>query len=285
MRVTRYKFVDNCQPYQLNLPRGEYFVEGWGGCGGSSNPIENSGGTGAYVAAKLCLKTMQTLFVFVGGKGQNSSDYSEERFLGGCNGGGSGGIGHSSHSNGSGGGGATDIRVNDTFDGRIFVAAGGGGDSGQQINKGRVFRGGYGGAPDGGIAEHSTNFEKQAEIPASYDAGYEMGKGQDGRDGVNQDGAREGNGGAGGGYYGGYSSRDTRMNSCAGGNGGSSFVSTEYFTNITMKAGNETFTYPRDSDGGNGLIIITQLTLETSNVNLLFFRHFCFSNIINLMLS
>ena len=81
------------------------------------------GGLGATITGNLSVTSGQTLYIFVGGYGDDSNATA----LGGFNGGGAGSIG-----TGSGGGGATDIRLgNSDMAYRVAVAGGGGGASSQ----------------------------------------------------------------------------------------------------------------------------------------------------------
>ena len=253
-----FKYIDNCPPYSIELERGAYIVEGWGASGGSNS--ETSRGKGAYAKAKLQLPTKTSFLITIGGAGQAGTVQSPQRFKGGCNGGGDGGIGYGNYSNGSGGGGATDIRINNSYTSRIFVVAGGGGDCGKGINDDFTLSGGYGGGPNGGIADHFDNFSQQANSETTLINGIKDGKGQIGRDGISGSSSGEGNGGGGGGYLGGYSSQTQGDATNAGGNGGSSFVSSTYFSSIVYKAGNVIIDSPdghqETGHNGNGYLKI-----------------------------
>lgn len=141
------------------------------------------------------------------------------------NGGGSG-MGSSDNDDcGGAGGGATDIRLAsgnwnafESLKSRIMVAGGGSGSAVVDIN----FSGKVGGSGGGLSATGSIWTYPNKEIPNhSYNAtqttGYKFGIGQDGITQGNAGGA-----GAGGGYYGGYSSTDTYT---GGAGGGSGFIS------------------------------------------------------------
>lgn len=54
--------------------------------------------------------------------------------------------------------------------------------------------------------------------------GHAFGQGQGGRDGAGNNWAWEGNGGAGGGWYGGYSLQSNATKSAANGGGGSGYI-------------------------------------------------------------
>ena len=279
-----FNFVEQCPPYSIKLNSGKYLIEGWGASGGG-NP--SSKGKGAYAKAFLYLSKPTSLLIVVGGKGETSTSFSYQKFQGGCNGGGAGGIGRISDelSNGSGGGGATDIRTIDNT--KIFVVAGGGGDSGVN-QEGASLSGGYAGADYGGIGEHMASFSAQANQPTSLTHGTENGVGQTGRDGGEVNNGGEGNGGGGGGYRGGYSSQNSDAFSNAGGNGGSSFVNSTLFSRIVMKSGDD---YIDSPDGvsehghtGNGFLRITEIETITCKKNTTFnFSFFIYGAIIFLI--
>ena len=93
---------------------GTYKVQLWGAQGGASredNKISTVrvGGYGAYTAGMIELKKGQTIYIYVGGKGQDGvkSGYAK----GGYNGGGRGDYDHSDDEGAGAGGGATDIRL------------------------------------------------------------------------------------------------------------------------------------------------------------------------------
>ena len=265
-----FNFVEDCPSFLVNISKGVYLVEGWGASGGG-NPA-TSKGKGAYAAAKIRLSKTTSFYITIGGEGETSTGFSQQKFKGGCNGGGDGGIGKSDkeYSNGSGGGGATDIRLSLSINDRIFVVAGGGGDSGED-SQGNVKSGGYGGADYGGIGDHLTSFSDEASQAASLTSGTTNGVGQDGRNGMGEYGSGEGNGGGGGGYRGGYSSQNNDQYSSAGGNGGSSYISDSYFKIITMKGGNEQFNSPygqlETGHTGNGFLRIIEIKNPTCEKN------------------
>ena len=192
---------------------GDYFIELWGGQGGTMRSgWTGIGGKGGYTAGKLNLAKDDTLYVYVGGQGTGyASNVSAKP--GGWNGGGN------NYSGASGGGGATDIRLlagtwNDakSLNSRIMVAGGGGGSNDSQ-------NGGFGG---GLVAGTGTN---GASSNGSGGSQIEGGKG-------NPNGSRGAGGGSletnnndggsgGGGYFGGGKA----TGSAVAGGGGSSYIS------------------------------------------------------------
>ena len=90
--------------------------------GGSGGSASKSGGAAAYVNGELSVTPGETLYVEVGGNGQNQDSGGDGGFNGGGNGGG-------------GGGGASDVRTSPRASGlfpgdRLLVAGGGGGGEG-----------------------------------------------------------------------------------------------------------------------------------------------------------
>ena len=254
-----------------------YKIELWGAKGGYGRrdmSLVYNGGFGAYTSGEIYLEKGQSIYIFVGGAGQNGG--SINRYLGGSggyNGGGKGGD-DSNHDfdpdAAGGGGGATDVRLNissdesatdfDSLKSRIMVAGGGAG--GTYCN-----RGGSGGSLN------DVN-------------GYKFGIGQSGF------AFYSGSGGGAGGYYGGK----TTYSDCGYGYGGTSYVSgcencksiTEdsnvdnvilsdnnehysgyKFENIKMYNGNEKM--PSTTSGyttgnnGNGYARITAIPNKSSN--------------------
>ena len=191
---------------------GYYKLEVWGAQGGS-------GGKGGYSSGYINLKKGEKLYIYIGGKGKDSTNVGNSYLEGGFNGGGNSGIASwyspfNAYCNCFGsGGGATDIRRVKATEGnwydenhedwltdksllsRIIVAGGGGGS----------------GEAGGGLTTSG----------ATQESGYKLGLGQNGTDGINADYCAEGNGGSGGGYYGGTASTDTYN---AGGRGGTGYI-------------------------------------------------------------
>ncbi|MCL2355456.1 MAG: glycine rich domain-containing protein, partial [Oscillospiraceae bacterium] len=114
---------------------GLYRLEVWGADGG---PVPNSifNGRGGYSAGTVQLTQGETLYIYVGGRGEASLGTNHIN-AGGFNGGGDGrnSSGASPTVFRTGGGGASDIRaVADTLNNRIIVSGGGGGNSGHSTN-------------------------------------------------------------------------------------------------------------------------------------------------------
>lgn len=186
-----------------------------GGGGGSSSGI---GGVAGQVTGDLTVTPGQTLYVEVGGHGQDSG-------AGGFNGGGSGG---------AGGGGASDVRTSPRSAGlspdhRLIVAAGGGGGGGA----GEAGPGGTGGAvEEGGEEAEATGNEggaagSQTEGGAGgFGCGGNGSAGSLGEGGTGGSGAGASNsgGGGGGGYYGAGGGGGGCTFGGGGGGGGSSLL-------------------------------------------------------------
>ena len=288
-----------CSPVTVQLKKGNYKFELWGGQGGNGRFLnlhtinEESGGRAAYVSGDLLLLQTSLFYLYIGGKGQDQESMDSGVVSeGGYNGGGKGGIDlreegqNSSPESAAGGGGATDIRLikdntNKALMSRIIVAAGGGGA--ESNNRSIEQRGGYGGILEGksnhkynnGGTQTTGNFGFGGE---GYSFSYNLGGSI---------------GGSGSGYFGGYIINTTGFENMAleyGGAGGSSFVSgcdgcnaVEYnendeiinsnqqnhysgfvFKNIIMKSGDEYMNKPNNDSTekgheGSGAVLITYL--------------------------
>ena len=272
-------------------------MECWGASGGnglSDGAIRGeSGGKGGYTKGILTLSSAVTLYIYVGGKGEDGLYKSNAS--GSWNGGGSGCHDGSDDESGGGGGGASDIRlINNSWDNfnslksRIMVAgAGGGGSFIGSDKKGNI--GGPGGGIEGGRpkkwnSETNTYVEFSGTV-STQTGGYAFGKGQN----ASQPGQNTDFGGGGSGYYGGYISNILNIGwNGSPGYGGSSFISGHtgcnaikesstssnivhtgqpnhysgyVFTNTVMKAGNESMPSPtggtETGHNGNGYCKIT----------------------------
>ncbi|MBP5556100.1 MAG: fibronectin type III domain-containing protein, partial [Bacteroidales bacterium] len=211
--ATDFNYTGAAQTYNIPAHTDYLKLEVWGAQGGGQQTNGNSsagvGGNGGYSVGNMPVNGGETIYVYVGGEGQESSALA----YGGFNGGGTN-YGSGSSEPACGGGGATDIRLNgNTLYDRIIVAGGGGGggeDSGDQ--------GGYGGGESGGAgnAYSYQGTQTAAGTGAVFGIGASAGN----------DGGAGGGGWYGGGTYGGsqtipssYSGSD-----CNGGSGGSGYV-------------------------------------------------------------
>ena len=218
--VTEYSFSCTKEYKEFVAPgSGNYLIQLWGAQGGTGRThwtLKYKGGAGAYTEGVIWLNKDEKIYVYVGCAGANSA--SSSRYAGGAagwNGGAKGGD-DSNHDDkpepGGGGGGATDIRLVptsakgvwnefDSLKSRIMIAAGGGGGNFSGT-------GGSGGTING-IAGYGS------QSIATQTSGYAFGYGMPGGAGT------DGSGGAGGGYFGGYSYNGVGR----GGGGGSSYIS------------------------------------------------------------
>jgi hypothetical protein len=197
-------------------------LETWGGQGGTSSSGGYAGGRGGYAYGTLSVTPGQTLNIYIGGKGTNSTG-SGTWIAGGWNGGGTG------VSWGGGGGGGTDIRVGGTaLTDRVLVAGGGGG--GYEGSYADI--GGYGGGLVGQNRQNTTG--------GSQSAGGSQGGGL-GQGGSQNSLSYLGSGG-GGGYYGGGA---PMVNGTA--SGGSSYYGGTIAPNGTTA----------DVNTGDGKVVIT----------------------------
>lgn len=202
-----------------------------------------SGGLGGRVTGTLAT-TPTALYIYVGGAGQAGSGVA-----GGFNGGGTAGSGRGDEGSG---GGATDIRISNTVNDRIAVAAGGGGSGG--------FGGGVGGAAGGLTGSNGINGQGQGGFGASQSSGGSGGSpnggtaGSSGALAVGGNGgssSTSGGGGGGGGYFGGGgggADLDACCTNGGGGGGGSSWTHATAVTSPVHTAGYRS---------GNGLAIIS----------------------------
>lgn len=232
----------------INLQPGTYTLEAWGAQGGNFNYHNNAApGKGGYSKGTITIDKETTLYIGVGGKGQDNVWHSG----GGYNGGGAGA---------APGGGASHIA---TADGTlsnlssnkssvILVAGGGAGSSGRCIGGaggGANQNGTDGGAGCGGLGYGATLSAGGA--PGSCGTAGSFGQG-----GSNtcSGGGTDSGSGAGGGYYGGGAGGHDHaapQSDDSSGGGGSGYADTSKLTSISGETG------VRE---GNGLVKITGTT-------------------------
>ena len=233
-KVTNFDYTGGEQTYAVPAS-GYYKIEAWGAQGGSSildggtkdvsgkttcvqdGTGKCAGGNGAYTQGTIYLNKNETLHLYVGGKGATGVENGTAQ--GGYNGGGTGDNDHNDDEANGAGGGATDIRLvggtwnNDTsLNSRIMVAAGGSGAAAA-----------WSGLPGGDLRSSNTNAVGSSSTSvalATQTTGYKFGIGQDGIY-VRKNYPLSG---AGGGYYGGFSTDDGSTFDNRG-SGGSSFIS------------------------------------------------------------
>ena len=271
----------------ITLTPGNYKLEVWGASGGcgQTGSIGNLSyeGKGGYSIGTYAIDSKMTLYAYVGGKGT----YGYSNLNGGWNGGGGSYcyVTPSSSYPAVSGGGATDfsivggdcildttnlryVRTQESYNGRIIVAGGGGSSA---IN-GNVI-GGHGGGTSGTNSPSSTE-------NSGYSAGTQSSAGNcSGTSGKNSssgylavgglgygasgkvtNSSSTQSAGAGGGYYGGGTSPASNSNASAGGSG---YINTSLLTNAQTIAGNQQFTSPTGTNetghSGNGYARITAL--------------------------
>lgn len=262
------------------LTPGTYKLECWGAQGGNSNQSNGTygnGGKGGYSTGILNVSTNTTIYITVGGQGQNG--ILNTRTAAGFNGGGTG------ISSGRGGGGATDVRIGqNSLYSRVIVAGGGGGAGVTSANANPCGCGGgeYGG--DGYYNDTTGSYtigQNRCGGSASQTAGGKTWSTST-QATFGQGGNASGYscGGGGGGWYGGGGAYDSDSDSDGRwGGGGSGYVytsstaknypngcllnSTHYLTNAQTIAGNTSFTSPTGSaetgHTGSGFCRITNL--------------------------
>lgn len=276
------------------LTPGRYKLECWGAQGGNSNQSNGTygnGGKGGYSTGILNVSTNTTIYITVGGQGQNG--VLNTRTAGGFNGGGDG-YGTNNFGVGGGGGGASDIslmspvfshssyfinNIRDTNSllSRIIVA-GGGGSAGYDVSN-NAANGGAGGGTTGqdglsnrvyhGTGGKQTTFGTggSSEEPNRYSVQAKFGCG------ASASNSTDVAPGGGGGWYGG----GLHCDSAGGGSGyvytpttasnypsGCLLNSAYYLSNAQTIAGNKSFPSPTGSTetghSGNGHVKITKLS-------------------------
>ena len=275
------------------LTPGRYKLECWGAQGGNSNQSNGTygnGGKGGYSTGILNVSTNTTIYITVGGQGQNG--VLNTRTAGGFNGGGDG-YGTNNFGVGGGGGGASDIsltspvfshssyfinNIRDTNSllSRIIVA-GGGGSAGYDVSN-NAANGGAGGGTTGqdglsnrvyhGTGGKQTTFGTggSSEEPNRYSVQAKFGCG------ASASNSTDVAPGGGGGWYGG----GLHCDSAGGGSGyvytpttasnypsGCLLNSAYYLSNAQTIAGNQSFSSPtggtETGHSGNGFCRITNL--------------------------
>ena len=220
----------------ITLPAGTYQLEVWGARGGQvgdGSYVYNRAGKGGKATGNKTLTSNTTLYICVGGKGDNFLSMGGGT-SGGYNGGGNGGgsTSPSSAYSGSGGGGATHIATatgtlytllngTATQKNSVLIVAGGGGGSGYHQG------GGSGGGASGGgttTAMSSNNNIKTLSSTTSSNY-YQLGQGQNGYKKTSYAGCgTTGTAGGGGGYYGGKAYQGGGANTDTGGAGGTGYI-------------------------------------------------------------
>lgn len=256
--------------YSWTVPTtGTYTLEVWGAQGGDAGyngTVLQAGGNGGYSKGNINLTATNTIYIYVGGKGEGAASSSTSSWLaGGWNGGGQGYNGSSTTDyRGAGGGGASDIRVGgNALANRVIVAGGGGGGvkyTGYGTNYPGVGGGTSGG--DGATANYNATYSYNGK-GGSQSAGGARGancggaistNGSLGTGGQSDAHSSYGGGGGGGGYYGGGGG------GCGmGAGGGSGYVGG--VTTTTLTAGNATLPDPSGGTitgrSGNGIVRVT----------------------------
>lgn len=262
------------------LTPGRYKLECWGAQGGNSNQSNGTygnGGKGGYSTGILNVSTNTTIYITVGGQGQNG--VFNTRTAGGFNGGGGGAsdislmspvFSHSSYF-------INNIRDTNSLLSRIIVA-GGGGSAGYDVSN-NAANGGAGGGTTGqdglsnrvyhGTGGKQTTFGTggSSEEPNRYSVQAKFGCG------ASASNSTDVAPGGGGGWYGG----GLHCDSAGGGSGyvytpttasnypsGCLLNSAYYLSNAQTIAGNQSFSSPtggtETGHSGNGYVRITKLT-------------------------
>ncbi len=225
-------------------------AEGGAGRGSSSTTVGGAGGLGGYATGKLPVQFGDSLYIYVGQKGEDAPGSSSiYTYTPSFNGGGAAGMHNytSYYYNGGSGGGATDVRVNsNSLYARVIVAGGGGGGS-----YSTSYYGGYGGGTTGGHGYNSTgaDYGQGGTQSAGGRGATSTYAGESGSFGVGGQGGPyngtysvTGGGGGGGGWYGGGGGKSGNSSSAYPGGGGSGYVytastATNYPTGCLLTSG------------------------------------------------
>lgn len=256
--------IINC-PYSgsmksIDLPKGQYKFEVWGGMGGaySSSAIAGKGG---YSVGTIDLSSNLMTYLYAGGQGSNANT------SGGFNGGGK------CNNYGGSGGGGSDVRLGtDSLYTRVIVAGGGGGTGYSSIGGGSgggltgenggtgTYSGGYGATQTSGGTNNTQGIFGSAQANASS------------------------GGGGGGGWYGGSSGTSGETDSGAGGGSGYIYTSSSatsypsgcllnashYLSNANTIGGISTMPLPSGStstgNASTGYVRITILNIATTSM-------------------
>ena len=232
---TNFTYTGAAQTFTVPAGVDSVFMQVWGAEGGygtdNSSSSSNRGGKGGYSEGKMHVNAGDILYVYVGGKGQNSTGTANVTLAGGFNGGGSTGNTSHSGSGGGSGGGASDIRVNNQALNARVIVAGGGGGWGYTSESTAGAGGGLSGTDGiGSTAAQATAGGGTQTIGGTCSGNYggtfgaagTFGQGGNG----GQSGSYAGGGGGGGGWYGGAGGMSGNGNSCKAGGGGSGYLYT-----------------------------------------------------------
>lgn len=241
-----FDYTGSIQEYTVPEGVTSIKVELFGAQGGfgrwEKQSFENKykGGKGGMLSANYPVTPGETIYIYVGGMGDDATDYLQGK--GGFNGGADGrNTGNYGPYCGGGGGGASDIRIGGkSLENRVLVAGGGGGSGSNYPDGGDHGGNGGGLRANNGLSEGLPTHESVGQ-GASQTEGGEGGqwrsylRGEKGKLGLGGTAADStSGGGGGGGYFGGGGG------SWSGGGGGSSFAAakaTEVKHNIGVQEG------------------------------------------------
>lgn len=224
--VYDYPYTGNIQTF--SAPKAGYYqLETWGAQGGNSmanGEFGALGGYGGYSTGVVYLNKNESLYIAVGGKGQDG--ILKANAVGGYNGGGNATWDNADDESAGAGGGATHIakvtgllsQLSNQKTNVLIVSGGGGGGSWS-------LKGGSGGGISGNAGDN------QSGSGGTQTSGYLFGQGENGS-GV---GDSNGVAGAGAGYFGGKTSPNGSSNAAGGGSGYINSSSLISYGSITKK--------------------------------------------------
>lgn len=239
MMNTHWNFDYTGMVQQFTVPKtGTYKLETWGASSGYTlnNNVNEKDliGYGGYAVGTITLTKNSTIYLSVGGQGENGL-YQKDS-TGGWNGGGNGSWDHSDDESTAGGGGATSIQNSLISDGQlknyeqvkdtdILIVSGGGGSTSAAYSTGRELFVGITSSGGGfkGVSGLSV-LGKTAVEGGTQETGYSFGQGEN----ANYIYSNSELGAGGGGYYGGYAAVVTDLTVDSGryisGGGGSGYI-------------------------------------------------------------
>lgn len=248
MATSTFNYTGHMQTYVVPGGVTSLNITASGASGGAGDG--GSGGLGGTTTAILNVTPGQTIYVFVGGQGNNSIDVGGGGTALGFNGGGT--LDSAAAISAGGGGGSTDIRIGgtDPFS-RVLVAGGGGGGS-------LLFSGGAGGGLTGvdGTSSIAPANEAAGGTQSAGGAG-EIGSITTGNAGAFGIGGGIDALGVGGGGGGGYFGGGAGSSDGGSGAGGSSYANSGVASSPVFTQGDHT---------GNGVVTITPIVTTHSPV-------------------
>jgi hypothetical protein len=258
--IQEFKYTGKVQNFTVPNDTFIVTIHAFGAQGGSiygkQNKLIVDGGAGGCIQTSINVKPKDKLFIYIGGRGSNSTS----TWFGGFNGGGNGTLSY-----GGGGGGATDIRTKENdLNSRLVVAGGGGGwgyCSYSFYKTQHYLSGGSGGGKFGKKGHGPDNKYICGLFSCCYESGFGGNQTHGGYGGGKLGVGGSGDSGGGGGYYGGGCGYGS-----AGG-GGSNFAMNKVDAKFNNNNNVDNLGYQDCNRGDGYLTIMYNITKTTSTVN------------------